>query len=403
VKRLFESFRSKRFYIIVILVFIDLIITESSRFFVNSSIVPAGYEKAAHPMELFVFDLSTYVSYVLFSVVILLLTPKKDLVLFLVSLANLVMWGMELMDFVFYKNEGYINLKDYVVTIAFVIVILYGVRTYRRKRGDTEEIVNVTNIALLKMFIPNKEVVTVNSLIEEKEKMNSEYNSLLYHLQHQIKQPFTSLEGLMQLEESEIRQQMIYKCIQDVKSYLRELTHLDYISNYYKLNPQSVKYRTIFNEVKSKLTNANRVHIHYYESNVDTFKMDETLLVAILDKLLQNAVNFSKETAFQKPNVNVYIYTNDPSELIIEVKDEGIGIEEASKEKIFDMFFKGSLKSSGVGLGLYIVKKTVERLKGKILVDSKVGHGTSFKVTIPQIRESQQSDSAKNSHTENAA
>jgi signal transduction histidine kinase len=354
-------------------------------------------------MKIFVYDLSMYLTSFLFSVVILLFAPKKDLVMFLVALANVTLWGVELLDFVLYKNEGYINLKDYIITATFILVIIYGVRTYRRKKGDTEEIVNVTNIALLKMLVPNKEVVTVTSLLEEKEKVNSEYNSLLYHLQHQIKQPFTSLEGLMQLEESEIRQQMIYKCIQDVKSYLRELTHLDYISNYYKLNPQSVKYRSIFNEVKSKISNANRVHIHYYESNVDAFKMDETLLTAILDKLLQNAVNFSKETTFQKPNVNVYIYTNDPSELIIEVKDEGIGIEETSKDKIFDMFFKGSLKSSGVGLGLYIVKKTVERLKGKIFVESKVGHGTSFKVIIPQIRENQQTDSPKNQQAENAA
>jgi signal transduction histidine kinase len=318
-------------------------------------------------------------------------------------MANLSIWAVELLDFIFYRNQGYMNIKDYLITGAFIIVIIYGVRTYRRKKGDTEEIVNVTNIALLKMFVPNKEVVTVNTLLDEKDKVNSEYNSLLYHLQHQIKQPFTSLEGLMQLEESEVRQQMIHKCIQDVKSYLRELTHLDYISNYYKLNPQPVKYRAIFNDIKGKISNVNKVHIHYYESNVDTFKMDETLFTAILEKLLQNAVNFSKETPFQKPNVNVYIYTNDPSELIMEVKDEGIGIEEGNKEKIFDMFFKGSLKSSGVGLGLYIVKKTVERLKGKIFVDSKVGQGTSFKIVIPQIKETQQLDSTKNQQTENAA
>jgi len=371
----------------------DLVVAEMHHFFKSWDYIPEGYENAVNPMQIFVYDLSMYITYVSFSIIVFLLINKKDLVVFLIVAANLIIRGIDLVDFILYKNQSYLDIKDYLITAAFIIAIVYGVRTYRRKKGNTEEIVNVTNIALLKMLIPNKELTTVNNLIEEKEKVNTEYNNLLYHLQHQIKQPFTSLEGLMQLEESEMRQQMIYKCLQDVKNYLHELTNLDYIANHYKLEARSLKFKNVLNEAKNRVPNIGKIHLHYYESNVEGFRMDELLLTSILEKLLQNAVNFSKESTFQKPNVYVYVYTNNPSELVIEVKDEGIGIEAEHQDRIFEMFYKGSLKSTGVGLGLYIVKKTIEKLNGKIYVDSKLNYGTSFKVLIPEIKEGKSQES----------
>ena len=63
--------------------------------------------------------------------------------------------------------------------------------------------------------------------------------------------------------------------------------------------------------------------------------------------------------------------------------DNGIGIEEGQLGNIFDMFYRASEISQGSGIGLYIVKGTVEKLGGKIEVKSKLAVGTTFSVCLP--------------------
>jgi signal transduction histidine kinase len=68
---------------------------------------------------------------------------------------------------------------------------------------------------------------------------------------------------------------------------------------------------------------------------------------------------------------------------MISFEDNGIGIESAYFEKVFDMFFRGSERSDGAGLGLYIAKETVEKLGGTISLISTIGHGSTFKIVLP--------------------
>ena len=65
------------------------------------------------------------------------------------------------------------------------------------------------------------------------------------------------------------------------------------------------------------------------------------------------------------------------------MKDNGIGIEPQYQEKIFDLFFRATDQSQGTGLGLFIVKDTIDKLRGKIEVESEPGRGTTFTIEIP--------------------
>ncbi len=111
-----------------------------------------------------------------------------------------------------------------------------------------------------------------------------------------------------------------------------------------------------------------------------TLLSDEKLLQSIFINLLTNAVKFSpgKEHVF-------LIVKGSGHQLIIIVRDEGIGIPEDEINKVFEPFLRGKSASSiqGTGLGLSIVKKSVELLNGTIHTKSKVGKGTTFIVTIP--------------------
>jgi signal transduction histidine kinase len=74
--------------------------------------------------------------------------------------------------------------------------------------------------------------------------------------------------------------------------------------------------------------------------------------------------------------------SNSDGHYIIDVTDNGIGIDPRNQDKAFDMFHRASEQSAGSGLGLYIVKETVNALKGSIDVRSKKSEGTTFLVQL---------------------
>jgi signal transduction histidine kinase len=69
----------------------------------------------------------------------------------------------------------------------------------------------------------------------------------------------------------------------------------------------------------------------------------------------------------------------------IAVEDNGEGIATENIGRIFDMFYRGGTSVSGTGLGLYICKEIMEKMKGKIDVHSKLGQGTTMHLIFPQI------------------
>ncbi len=119
-----------------------------------------------------------------------------------------------------------------------------------------------------------------------------------------------------------------------------------------------------------------------FPSDLPTVKTDSGKLRHILQNLINNAIKFT-----EKGTVKVSARRCSESERVeFKVVDTGIGIPQESLPVIFEMFrqVNGSpAKSGGVGLGLHIVKKFTEMLGGKIDVESEIGKGSTFTVTIP--------------------
>jgi signal transduction histidine kinase len=108
---------------------------------------------------------------------------------------------------------------------------------------------------------------------------------------------------------------------------------------------------------------------------------DRIRLTIILSNLIGNAIkyhDFSKKNPF----IEVGFHANPPK---IYVRDNGTGMTPEQREKIFSMFYRGSDRSTGSGLGLFITKEAVSRLKGTIEVETKAGEGSTFKVIIPDL------------------
>jgi signal transduction histidine kinase len=112
------------------------------------------------------------------------------------------------------------------------------------------------------------------------------------------------------------------------------------------------------------------------------------LRVAI-SNLISNAVKYQKKFDTHEPTVDILSY-EDSQNLFIEVIDNGEGIKSEYQDKLFNMFYRGTMSSSGSGLGLYIAKEATQKLGGHIQVKSTWGEGSTFRIQLPLTLKGQQ-------------
>ena len=123
-----------------------------------------------------------------------------------------------------------------------------------------------------------------------------------------------------------------------------------------------------------------------YQIDVDpesTFTTDRDRLNVVLNNLVSNAIKYhdpAREHRFVK--VKAWVAANWCT---IQIIDNGVGIAAEYHEKMYDMFFRASERSDGSGLGLYIVKETLQRLNGEIRCRSQEGLGSTFEIRIPSL------------------
>jgi signal transduction histidine kinase len=109
---------------------------------------------------------------------------------------------------------------------------------------------------------------------------------------------------------------------------------------------------------------------------------DKSRIQTLLRNLIGNAVKYRKEREGVSSFVEFRIF-KDNEHFVLEVEDNGEGIAEKNKDKIFDMFFRASKTSTGTGLGLYICKQIIDKLNGKLELISSQQSGSVFQIRLP--------------------
>lgn len=228
---------------------------------------------------------------------------------------------------------------------------------------------------------------------------NEELDTFIYHASHDLRSPLKSVLGLtelMQKEPSEAQKavymKMIIHSVQRLDKFVGNmLTHTRNERGDSTLAAIDFNKEIAFTlDSLAFMPEMVRIKPQVQVRQSELFLSDPLRISIILNNLLSNAAKYQKVYE-QNPLLKITVSVeNDLA--IIEVEDNGEGIHEASLGQLFKMFSRQTETSEGAGLGLYIVHNTVKKLKGKITASSKYGHGSIFRVEIPNFRTEDQQD-----------
>ena len=224
--------------------------------------------------------------------------------------------------------------------------------------------------------------------------VNQELETFIYKASHDLKGPLCSTEGLVNIAQNEIHDRNALKYIKLIgESIDKAQGILDDLASITVIQQGKSKIEKVdFEKLAIRAIQSFSFHPRYeltkfkVKNNIGkALYTDKKLLDTIMRNLVQNAIKYaSNEGNTCTVNVTLEKGKNDSSK--ISVKDNGIGIPKEYHEKIFDMFFRASEKSSGSGLGLYIAKSAVEKLGGKIKVTSENLRGCEFSFWLPDAK-----------------
>lgn len=233
------------------------------------------------------------------------------------------------------------------------------------------------------------EIEDLNGELIERNKTLSE---ILICVSHDLSAPLKSILSLINLARmdknifprDELLNHMESR-IQKLESFIRDMTNMSRNSRLGIIRTK-VYLKEVIDEILGNLDhceNFNKIDFRRRFSGNTIIETDPVRLKIILSNLLTNAVKFHVIDGAADPVVDIS-FEQRGNENRITISDNGSGIEKQYLARIFDMFYRATSSCEGSGLGLYITKETVEKLKGSISVESKIYKGTRFIVTLPR-------------------
>jgi signal transduction histidine kinase len=228
--------------------------------------------------------------------------------------------------------------------------------------------------------------------VEELTNTNNELEHMVYGVAHNLRSPLNSVLGLLDLakQEGEAASKNLKHYFQMMEDSIRKLDSsvndlLKYAKNTKKeISIEKIDFRTIIEEGIQQmkfLKGFDRIRTSVEVNQSSLFYSDTYRIRAIVNNLISNAIKYM-DYSKADPSIEISVVA-DKQNVMLEFKDNGIGINAAYLSKVFTMFYRATSQNEGTGLGLYLVKDTVQRLGGTVDIESEEGKGTSFYITLP--------------------
>jgi PAS domain S-box-containing protein len=239
----------------------------------------------------------------------------------------------------------------------------------------------------------------INQQNKELLNLNAGKDRFVSILAHDLRGPFSSINGFLQLLNQNILQrdkadtkkqlEIVSKSVQHTYDLLEDILMWGRASaGRINFEPKPLNFESVcvdLVEAFRLLANDKGVEIGFTTGTDITLKTDKSMLSTVLRNLISNAIKFS----YKGGSVTIDIESLDDY-AVITVSDTGVGIEQNSLEKLFDVSQKistqGTENEKGTGLGLLICSSFIGIMGGKIWAESIPGKGSDFKFTVPHAR-----------------
>lgn len=226
---------------------------------------------------------------------------------------------------------------------------------------------------------------------QELSKRNTELDNFVYSVSHDLRAPIASVLGLINLAKKDKDHAMKNTYLEMINNSALQQDHfikeiLDQSRNSrLDVKREEILFKPIIDETFNQLSFATptgkAVEKFITVQQAKPFYCDRWRLKVILNNVISNAIRYRNgRDPVIKVNVSV---TERGAQLSIE--DNGRGIAKEHLQNVCSMFYRATDDGAGSGLGLYIVKETIDKLNGSIKIDSTEGKGTIVKLSIPEV------------------
>jgi PAS domain S-box-containing protein len=291
----------------------------------------------------------------------------------------------------------YVNLSIYPLRgeydeITGLILISTDVSAQLRARQREQEFNEELTVMNEELQSTNEELGEANLQLT---RTNVDLDNFIYTASHDLKAPITNIEGLLLALQSELPASSqagdvahILSLMQDsVDRFKRTIEHLTDVSRLQKEHGQGatpVRLAEVIANVSLDL--APLIQETSAQLTIDvpaftTLTFSEKNLRSVVYNLLSNALKYRHPD--RVPQVRLLSRSQD-SYLVLEVQDNGLGLDLTREHELFTMFQRYHTHVEGSGIGLYMVKKIIENAGGRIEVESRLRHGSTFFVYFPR-------------------
>ncbi|MVX66036.1 PAS domain S-box protein [Clostridium chromiireducens] len=256
-------------------------------------------------------------------------------------------------------------------------------------------------ISTIRDIEDRKKAEEAEQLLKLKIKEETMKDEFFANMSHELRTPINVIYSALQVENNYLKNENINQPIIKYNKIIRQnclrlIRLINNIIDTTRIETSFFKPNYNIENIVSIVEDITMSIVEYVESKkisliFDTeieeayVKCDSDLIERIMLNILSNAVKYGKEGG----NIEVYIHQSSEDNISILIKDDGIGIADEMKNKIFDRFLKVdtslSRKTEGSGIGLSLVKQLVEMHNGTITFESELNCGTEFKVTFPVV------------------
>jgi integral membrane sensor domain MASE1/nitrogen-specific signal transduction histidine kinase len=226
---------------------------------------------------------------------------------------------------------------------------------------------------------------------QELSKRNTELDNFVYSVSHDLRAPIASVLGLINLAKKDgnvamkdVYLDMIHKSANQQDHFIREI--LDQSRNSrLDIKREEIFFEPIieetFNQLKFATATGQNVERIITVTQDQPFYSDKWRLKVILNNIISNSIRYRNG---KDPIIKVNVAVN-PQGALVEIEDNGKGIGKEHLNKVCNMFYRATDDGAGSGLGLYIVKETIDKLNGSLKIDSEIGRGTMVSMSIPLL------------------